>query len=274
MLERMEYVVIATRSVQSACQQLDEALGLRAAAEPYSLVDGCEGRLVAVGDCVFNLVEPAADVTPVTRFLAEHGEGAYAVGFRVADVDATVRVLGEQGVDVERRGTTATLPRAVTHGYPMDLVPGRPPDMTRILGTVASPHYLDCWNLSVAVQDLDAAIAGYRGMFGLEVKTEDESERWGYRQLTFALRDAGADHGIELLTAHDPSRHPAQFLARHGPGIYMLTMSVDDVEPLARRWAGDARVTFDPDSYPGVKYLWLHPSLTARTFMCLSQALP
>jgi methylmalonyl-CoA/ethylmalonyl-CoA epimerase len=45
-------------------------------------------KYAAIGDIQLQLVEPGAGDTPQRRFLDEHGEGVFHVGFEVADADA------------------------------------------------------------------------------------------------------------------------------------------------------------------------------------------
>jgi methylmalonyl-CoA/ethylmalonyl-CoA epimerase len=54
-------------------------------------------RYAWVGDFQIQLVQPGSAPTPQRRFLDEHGEGVFHIGFEVADADAAVedaRALG------------------------------------------------------------------------------------------------------------------------------------------------------------------------------------
>jgi 4-hydroxyphenylpyruvate dioxygenase-like putative hemolysin len=58
-----------------------------------------------VGDVEIQLVEPSPDHdTPQKRFLEEHGEGVYHIGFVVDDVNEGEKVLKKKGVKTTSRG--------------------------------------------------------------------------------------------------------------------------------------------------------------------------
>jgi len=79
----------------------------------YTKIDipGCEGfralRFIQtnVGDVEIQLVEPSPDHdTPQKRFLEEHGEGVYHIGFVVDDVNKGEKVLKKKGVKTTSGG--------------------------------------------------------------------------------------------------------------------------------------------------------------------------
>lgn len=68
---------------------------------------------VSIGTGRITLVSPADRASPVGCFLAERGEGFFAVCLRVADIDAALRHLEATGIrsEVHRRGATRPLAR-------------------------------------------------------------------------------------------------------------------------------------------------------------------
>jgi methylmalonyl-CoA/ethylmalonyl-CoA epimerase len=277
MLLRMDHVIIATRSLDPAVESLREVTGLQAQRDPMSLEQDCAGRILPVGRCFFNLVQPMSQSGSVHEFTKRYGDGVYAVGFLVDDVETATGLLRSRGVDVEHDAANriSWLLPEVSRGFRIRLVDHSSlPRREEIVRERGNEHYLDCWNLSVAVHDLDETLADYQRMFGLPIWHQAESETWGYRQYTLALRDSESKHGIELLTARDPEKHPAKFLASHGEGVYMLTLSVDSFAGACGDSIKDPRVTIDEESDPQMRFLWFHPAMTARLFLCLSEKKP
>ncbi len=62
--------------------------------------------MIAVGGSHVQLLQPLAPDTPVGRFLERNGEGIHHLAFQVADIEAALSHLEEQGavlVDTEPR---------------------------------------------------------------------------------------------------------------------------------------------------------------------------
>jgi methylmalonyl-CoA epimerase len=56
--------------------------------------------MLDVGEGHVELMAPLADDTPVGRFLARRGPGLHHVAYAVDDVEATLRVLRDQGLEL------------------------------------------------------------------------------------------------------------------------------------------------------------------------------
>ncbi|WP_298328747.1 methylmalonyl-CoA epimerase [Haloactinopolyspora sp.] len=88
-------------------------------------------------------------------------------------------------------------------------------------------------HVGIAVADLDAAIAWYREVFGMEPVHEEVNDEQGVREAM--LRVAPGDTGpmLQLLAPLRPDSPLAGFLDRHGPGVQQVAYRVDDVERAA-----------------------------------------
>jgi methylmalonyl-CoA epimerase len=62
--------------------------------------DGVTIAFLAVGESKIELVMPTDESTGVARFLASRGEGFHHVCLEVADVDAELRRLAEEGIEL------------------------------------------------------------------------------------------------------------------------------------------------------------------------------
>jgi methylmalonyl-CoA/ethylmalonyl-CoA epimerase len=78
----------------------------------------------------------------------------------------------------------------------------------------------------IAVKDLEAAVATYEGNFGLTRVSGGEVPSLGIRNAFLQIGDAQ----IELVTPLSEQGPVADFLAKHGGGMYLLALEVDDLD--------------------------------------------
>src|SRR5260370_39340144 len=83
----------------------------------------------------------------------------------------------------------------------------------------------DIVELSVVVNDLDAAAARFSRLFGLRVHRRDVSERFGFKN---AILPTGIGH-IELMQPTDPAKAVGKLLAKRGDGVYLAGFECADV---------------------------------------------
>lgn len=78
----------------------------------------------------------------------------------------------------------------------------------------------------IAVKDLEAAVATYQHNFGLEQVSGGEVPSLGIRNAFLQLGDAQ----LELITPLSEQGPVADFLAKHGGGLYLLAFEVDNLD--------------------------------------------
>jgi methylmalonyl-CoA/ethylmalonyl-CoA epimerase len=78
----------------------------------------------------------------------------------------------------------------------------------------------------IAVPDLDAAVATYQHNFGLEKVGGGEVPSLGIRNAFLQIGDAQ----IELVTPLTTAGPVANFLEKHGSGMYLLSLEVDSLD--------------------------------------------
>ena len=81
-------------------------------------------------------------------------------------------------------------------------------------------------HVAVAVSDLDAAVALYRDVWGLEVEHRERVEDQGVEE---AMVKIGESY-IQLLGATGPDTTVGKFLERRGEGLHHIAYEVDDLE--------------------------------------------
>lgn len=93
MLERLDHVGIAVRSLDAALAIYRDALGL--ALERVEEVPSQKVRVafLRAGSAHIELLEPLSEDSPIARFIAKRGEGVHHLSFHVADVRTAAGAL-------------------------------------------------------------------------------------------------------------------------------------------------------------------------------------
>jgi methylmalonyl-CoA/ethylmalonyl-CoA epimerase len=81
-------------------------------------------------------------------------------------------------------------------------------------------------HVALAVSDMDAAIAHYRDVWGLEVQHREHVEDQGVEEAMLSL---GESH-LQLLAPVGADTTVARFLDRRGEGLHHIAYEVDDLE--------------------------------------------
>jgi methylmalonyl-CoA/ethylmalonyl-CoA epimerase len=100
MLNKIYHLGYAVEDIEAASRFYRENFS----AEPTeSEVVGEQGIIAAmfrVGESMVELVQPTGPDTPVGRFLARRGEGFHHVAYEVDDIEAALRELRQNGVEI------------------------------------------------------------------------------------------------------------------------------------------------------------------------------
>ena len=95
---RIAHVGIALESIAAQLPFFRDVLGMDEASVANS--DGAEIRAFVAGDSLVELLEPAADDTPVGRFVARRGPGIHHICFAVDDLDGTLARCRAAGIEL------------------------------------------------------------------------------------------------------------------------------------------------------------------------------
>ena len=96
-------------------------------------------------------------------------------------------------------------------------------------------------HVGIAVPDLEAAVASYRRLFGIEPSHRDVVESDGVETVMFEVGESR----IELLGAVGPDSRIARFLERRGGGIHHVAYGVASVQETLDRLAGEGMRLLD-----------------------------
>jgi methylmalonyl-CoA/ethylmalonyl-CoA epimerase len=83
----------------------------------------------------------------------------------------------------------------------------------------------DIDHVGIAVQDLDASVALYRRLLGVEPAHRERVEDQGVEEVLFVV---GSSY-IQLLGALGPDTPVGRSLAARGPGVHHIAYRVDDI---------------------------------------------
>ena len=81
-------------------------------------------------------------------------------------------------------------------------------------------------HIALAVADLDAAIAHYANVWGIEVSHRERVDDQGVDEAMLPLGDSH----LQLLGSTTPDSTVAKFLERRGEGLHHIAYEVDDLE--------------------------------------------
>jgi methylmalonyl-CoA/ethylmalonyl-CoA epimerase len=122
-------------------------------------------------------------------------------------------------------------------------------------------------HIGVAVTDLDAALAFYRDVLGVEPHPAETADGATIVSLPFG------ESNVELLTPQGPDTPIGRFVARRGPGIHHICYRVPDLDAAlqACRTAGYRLIDEVPRTgAAGRRIAFVHPKSTGGILLELS----
>ncbi len=98
MFERIDHIGVAVSDLGPAISLLSATFGMPVVHREVVESQGVEAVLLDIGESHVELLAPLGDDTPVGRFLARSGPGLHHVAYAVADIDAELARLSDEGV--------------------------------------------------------------------------------------------------------------------------------------------------------------------------------
>ncbi|HEV8612146.1 MAG TPA: methylmalonyl-CoA epimerase [Gemmatimonadales bacterium] len=123
-------------------------------------------------------------------------------------------------------------------------------------------------HVGIAVSDLEAALAFYRDVLGLEPEPPETADGATIICLPFGESE------VELLAPRDPASPIAKFLERRGPGIHHICYRVPDLDAAltACRRHGYRLIDESPRrGARGRRIVFLHPKATSGILLELTE---
>ena len=100
MLKKIYHLGYAVEDIEAASRFYEEHFGAQVG-EPEEIAEqGIVATMFDVGESKIELVQPTRPDSPVGKFLAKKGEGFHHVAFQVDDLEAALKELKENGVEL------------------------------------------------------------------------------------------------------------------------------------------------------------------------------
>ena len=115
-------------------------------------------------------------------------------------------------------------------------------------------------HVALAVGDLEAAVARYTAVWGLEVVHREVVEDQGVEEVLLRLPGGGGD--IQLLGALGPDTTVGRFLERRGEGLHHIAYEVADLEEALQTLAAEGVELIDAEprrGSAGTRVAFVHP---------------
>jgi methylmalonyl-CoA/ethylmalonyl-CoA epimerase len=128
-------------------------------------------------------------------------------------------------------------------------------------------------HVAVAVRDLDAALAEYARLYGVEPVSREVVAEQGVEE---AMVPVGGSF-VQLVTPLTPDSHVGRFLDRRGEGIHHIALAVADIEAaLAHLAAEGAHLVDEKPRFGGggTRIAFVHPATLAGTLVELVEVAP
>ena len=111
LVQGLHHVAIVVASIEEARKTYEGVLGMSAGEVEHVPDQKVNVLVLHAGEQRIELVEPAAEDSPVQGFLAKRGGGLHHLAYSVADLGAALETLGQAGVRLIDKA-----PRPGAHG--------------------------------------------------------------------------------------------------------------------------------------------------------------
>ena len=97
---RIDHIGVAVDDLEAAIELYASRLDMREQHRETVESQGVEAVLLEVGDGHVELLRPLANDTAVAKFLAKRGPGLHHVAYQTDDIDRTLGVVRDAGIDL------------------------------------------------------------------------------------------------------------------------------------------------------------------------------
>ncbi|MGD2042888.1 MAG: methylmalonyl-CoA epimerase [Acidimicrobiia bacterium] len=121
-------------------------------------------------------------------------------------------------------------------------------------------------HVAIAVEDLDAAIEGYRNRYRVEPLYRETVQSQGVEE---AMIPVGGSF-VQLLEPLGPETPVGKFLSKHGEGLHHVAYAVASIEAALEHLAATGARLIDTEPRPGgrgARIAFVHPADLAGTLI-------
>ena len=98
MVEKIDHIGIAVKSIKKASELLSNILGLKVTGEEIVEEQKVKVAFLPLGDSELELLESTSPEGPIARFIEKKGEGIQHIAFKVNNVKEVLEKLKKEGV--------------------------------------------------------------------------------------------------------------------------------------------------------------------------------
>lgn len=98
MIEKIDHIGIAVRSIKKTSELFSNILGLKVASEEIVEEQKVKVAFLSLGDSELELLESTSPEGPIARFIEKKGEGIQHIAFRVDNIEKALEKLKKEGV--------------------------------------------------------------------------------------------------------------------------------------------------------------------------------
>lgn len=98
MVEKIDHIGIAVKSIKETSKLLSNILGLKVIGEEIVEEQKVKIAFLPIGDSELELLESTSTEGPITRFIEKKGEGIQHIAFRVNNIEEILEKLKKEGI--------------------------------------------------------------------------------------------------------------------------------------------------------------------------------
>jgi len=97
-IEKIDHIGIAVRSIENTSELFSNILGLKVAGEEIVEEQKVKIAFLPLGDSELELLESTSPEGPIAKFIEKKGEGIQHIAFRVDNIEKALEKLKKEGV--------------------------------------------------------------------------------------------------------------------------------------------------------------------------------
>jgi len=98
MIEKIDHIGIAVRSIEKTSELFSNILGLKVVGKEIVEEQKVKVAFLPLGDSELELLESTSPEGPIARFIEKKGEGIQHVAFRVDNIERALEKLKKEGI--------------------------------------------------------------------------------------------------------------------------------------------------------------------------------
>ncbi len=263
MITDFSILYLAVHDADAAAKGYQEMFGMHELMRADSDALHLHSRMLSCGNVRIDFLSPKPGNEWLPKILEAKGEGVYAIGLAVDDLDAAVKRVEGAGArafpvgQLENGMRLFDVPAKYTHGVTVQLmhVPeGALPALTPGSGGTAVELTLHC----ILVRDMEGSVADWTRMFGTGVATVHEGEELGNKNTMVPLGSKGAH--LEVMTPRTGKEDWAPMLEKRGESTFLIGIRVADMDAVVDHIRDTGRrVVGEFTSKTGGRQAMVHP---------------